>query len=134
MAQAPQALLAAQRLAQRLDNQWRIPVVNIRVGWDALLGLLPVGGDVLSLLLSLSMLRHARRLGAPKALQAQLVKNVLLDFVVGLLPVVGDVADVFLRANQRNVRLLERWWLSHNYQAIKQHGQQQLAQWQQQQQ
>jgi hypothetical protein len=35
-----------------------------------------------------------------------MVGNVAFDAVIGAVPVLGDVADVFWRANTRNIRLL----------------------------
>jgi hypothetical protein len=35
-----------------------------------------------------------------------MIGNVALDMVIGALPLVGDAADVFWRANARNMRIL----------------------------
>jgi hypothetical protein len=35
--------------------------------------------------------------------------NVALDALLGAPPVVGDIADIFFRANRRNLALFERW-------------------------
>jgi hypothetical protein len=35
-----------------------------------------------------------------------MIGNVALDMVIGALPLVGDAADVFWRANTRNMRIL----------------------------
>jgi hypothetical protein len=40
--------------------------------------------------------------------QFMMLLNILLDFVVGLVPIIGDLADAAIRANSKNVRLLEK--------------------------
>ena len=102
-------LRRARRTADLLDGVWGIPFTRWRFGLDALLGLLPVAGDLLSALLGPSLVWHAHHLGAPTHLKLRMLGNIALDFVIGSLPVLGDIADIAMRKNQRNARLLERW-------------------------
>ena len=97
------------RWARWLDDAVRIPVIGVRVGIDALVGLIPVAGDFVGLLLSSALVGEAIRLRAPPRLLVRMGLNLGLDFAVGLIPVLGDVADVAWRANRRNRRLLEDW-------------------------
>jgi hypothetical protein len=96
-------------LARVLDEAIRIPGTNIRIGLDALLGLLPGGGDVAGGLFSGVIILQAARLGAPTSVLGRMLANVALDVVVGAIPILGDLFDVAWRANTRNVRLLESW-------------------------
>ena len=96
-------------LARVLDEAIRIPGTNIRIGLDALLGLLPGGGDVAGGLFSGLIILQAARLGAPTSVLGRMLGNVALDVVFGAIPILGDVFDVAWRANTRNVRLLESW-------------------------
>ena len=98
-----------ERLARLLDDVVTIPGTRIRVGLDALLGLLPGGGDVIGGALSAWIIVAAARLGAPPAVIARMGANVLLDTVVGAVPVLGDIFDIAWRANRRNVDLLGRY-------------------------
>lgn len=98
-----------ERLARLLDDVATIPGTRIRVGLDALLGLLPGGGDVLSGALSGWILIAGARLGAPPAVLARMGTNVLIDTIVGAVPVLGDLFDIAFRANRRNVQLLRRY-------------------------
>ena len=50
---APDELLQAQALANLLDYAVKVPFVNLRVGLDFLIGLIPGIGDALMLLASL---------------------------------------------------------------------------------
>ena len=95
-------------LSTLLDTAIVIPGTNIRFGLDALIGLVPGIGDVVSTALSLYIVREARALGAPRLLIARMLANVALDGVVGAVPVAGDLFDVAFRANRRNVALLRR--------------------------
>ena len=52
-------------LATLLDTAILIPGTNVRFGLDALIGLVPGIGDVVTTLLSLYLVREARALGAP---------------------------------------------------------------------
>jgi hypothetical protein len=82
------------------------PVRNVRFGLDALIGLFPGVGDVASAALSAYLIYQARRLGVRRSAIARMIGNVALDMAVGALPLVGDAADVFWRANARNMRIL----------------------------
>ena len=96
-------------LARLLDEAIRIPGTNIRVGLDALLGLLPGGGDVAGGLLSGFIILQAARAGAPASVLARMLGNVLIDVGIGAVPILGDLFDVAWRANTMNVRLLDAW-------------------------
>ena len=93
-------------LSSLLDTAIVVPGTNFRFGFDALIGLVPGIGDIVSTVLSLYIVREARALGAPPLLIARMLANVALDGVVGAVPVAGDLFDAAFRANRRNVALL----------------------------
>lgn len=97
------------RLAWLLDSSIPIPGTRFSVGLDALIGLVPVLGDVLGVFLSSYIVREAAALGVPKSILARMVWNVTLEGLVGMIPFAGDVFDAAFKANQRNVRLLNAW-------------------------
>lgn len=101
----PRELARLERLSKLLDNVVKLPVVG-GIGLDALLGLVPVAGDVTSAAIGVGLITRAVRLGAPRSIVAQMVANVCVDLALGALPVVGDIGDVFFRANQKNMQLL----------------------------
>jgi hypothetical protein len=98
-----------ERVAWLMDRAITIPGTKITVGLDALLGLLPVGGDVLTGIVQsavvLTALYHYR---VPRAVAARMATNVLLDITLGAVPFLGDVFDVFFKANTRNLALLKQ--------------------------
>jgi len=107
---APPAVRPArdlEQLAWLMDRAIRIPGTNVRVGLDALLGLFPVGGDVLTGIVQAAIVLVALfRYKVPRPVAARMVANVLLDIGLGSIPLVGDVFDIFFKANTRNLQLL----------------------------
>lgn len=95
-------------LTRLMDGLFEIPLVGRKVGLDAVIGLVPVVGDLVSAGIGLYLVSEARELGASRWLQARMVGNLLLDFLVGAVPVLGDFFDVLMRAHQRNLRMLQR--------------------------
>ncbi|MCG7391930.1 DUF4112 domain-containing protein [Microvirga sp. ACRRW] len=93
-------------LARLMDNAFLIPGLNRRIGFDAVLGLVPGVGDVLSAALASYIIWEARRLGLPRWKIARMVGNVAVDTAIGAIPLAGDVFDVFFKANARNMRII----------------------------
>lgn len=91
-----------------MDAAVEVPGLRTKVGLDALLGVVPVVGDVVSAGIGLYLVAQARELGASRRLQARMIGNLLLDVAIGAVPIAGDIADVFFRAHRRNLRLLQR--------------------------
>ena len=126
---APKALLKAQKLANLLDTAVKLPFIPIRIGLDSIVGLIPGAGDALMLFVSLRIVWLGKSLGMPKALIAQMVKNSAIDFGLGFIPFVGDIVDIFYKANQKNVRIMERWWISENKHEEDKVTQKALSEW-----
>jgi uncharacterized protein DUF4112 len=95
-------------LSALMDTAFLVPGTNIRFGLDALIGLVPGIGDVVTTLISLYIIKEARALGASRLVVWRMLANVALDGVVGAVPLVGDAFDVAWRANRRNMALLRR--------------------------
>jgi hypothetical protein len=97
-----------ERLSYWMDAAFEVPGVGLRFGLDALVGLIPVLGDVATTLVSFYIIGLAGQLGLPRITIARMSLNVLVDMVVGSVPFVGDAFDVWWKANLRNARLLEQ--------------------------
>lgn len=110
-AAAAAALERLDRFSFWTDSNFRIPFTGFRFGLSPLIGLVPVVGDFVGLILSLVVLREARRVGASRKLQGRMVVNMLIEFLGGLLPVIGDAFDAIYKANTRNTELLRGWLL-----------------------
>ena len=95
-------------LAQFLDNAISIPGTSWRFGFDAIVGLLPVVGDLIGGLLSGYIILEAARAEVPTLTLARMLANVGIDTLVGSVPALGDLFDAAWKANIKNVALLER--------------------------
>lgn len=101
-------LARLETLATFMDAAIVVPGTNIRLGADALIGLFPGIGDVISAGVSGLIILEARRMGAPRRLIARMIGNVAIDALGGAVPLVGDLFDVAFRANLKNTQLLRR--------------------------
>lgn len=104
----PQDLIALRRFAYLMDEAFAIPGTRIRVGLDALIGLIPGVGDVIGGMLSTWIIAGALRHRVPGRVILRMVFNVAIDLVFGSIPVAGDVFDFLYEENMKNMRLLER--------------------------
>lgn len=98
----------ARRLAKLLDTAVGVPGTKLRLGLDALLGLIPGAGDAIGAALSGYIILAAARAGATRATLMRMVGNVAVDTLIGAIPLLGDLFDVAFKANVRNLALLER--------------------------
>lgn len=106
-AERQQTLQWLDGLSQFLDNRFRIPGTQIRFGADALIGLVPYVGDVLSFLISGVLVFVMARRGASGMVVVKMVGNIFVDGAIGTIPLLGDIFDFRYRANMRNIRLLK---------------------------
>ena len=95
-----------ERFAWLMDDRFRIPIINKRVGWDFIIGLIPVGGDLITLLASLYIFMGGWHQGVGKGVLLRMLGNIGIDFLIGLVPLVGDFLDAGFKSNKRNLRLL----------------------------
>ena len=103
-------------MARLLDNQFVLPGTNFRFGLDPLLGLLPVAGDLDSFAMSATIVLTIARYGASGKLVALMLINIALDAIIGSIPILGNIFDFAYKANERNVRLLQRHYEEGKYQ------------------
>lgn len=101
------ALLASiERDADRLDSRFIIPWTRVRFGWDPVLGVIPVLGDIAGAVLAVALISKARRLGVSRATARRMTINAAIDVGLGIIPLAGPVLDIFCRANARNLKLV----------------------------
>lgn len=98
-----------ERLAWWLDNAIEVPGTRFRIGFDALIGLIPGLGDLVGTLLSSYIIAVAASRGLPASALARMAINVGIEAIVGLLPIAGDLFDAAWKANQRNIRLMQQF-------------------------
>jgi hypothetical protein len=103
-----QTIARAEQLAHWLDARFKLPFLPIRFGWDAIVSVVPLVGDLASSAIGLGILHEARRIDAPRPLQLRMLANLGIDAVIGFVPFIGGVFDVLYPANLRNLALLLR--------------------------
>jgi len=104
----PADLVALRRFAYLMDEAFVIPGTRMRVGFDAVLGLIPGVGDVIGAVMSTWIIAGALRHRVPSWVIARMVFNVATDLIFGAVPVAGDVFDFLFEENMMNMRLLEK--------------------------
>jgi hypothetical protein len=104
----PVARLARLRkLAWLIDASFGLPGTRFRFGLNSVIGLLPVGGDAVLGALSLYIVYEAAQLGVPRHKLLRMLANVGVEVFGGSIPIVGDLFDMALKANLRNLRIIE---------------------------
>lgn len=99
-------LARARWLANLLDAQFNF--MGVQFGLDAIVGLIPVVGDVVTSVAGLYPVHLAKKHNLGKTVQMRMAFNVLMDFAAGAVPVIGDLVDVAYKANLKNLKLLEK--------------------------
>lgn len=98
------------RRAYHLDMLFNVPILGYRIGWSGIVGVIPVAGDIMSIFFSLLLFKLTLGVdgGLPYDVQAKMLGNILIDFLIGLIPIVGDLVEIMYKANSRNALLLEK--------------------------
>jgi|tagenome__1003787_1003787.scaffolds.fasta_scaffold18769017_1 uncharacterized protein DUF4112 len=100
-------LTRLRRLAWMIDAVFLLPGTRFRFGLNSVIGLLPVGGDAVLGAISLYIIYEAARLGVPKPKLARMLANVGAEVLGGSVPIIGDLFDMALKANLRNLAIIE---------------------------
>ncbi|WP_454797789.1 DUF4112 domain-containing protein [Novosphingobium lindaniclasticum] len=91
-----------------LERAIALPGLRRKVGLDAVVGLVPVAGDVVSAVLGMYLVWEARNLGMSKWQLARMTANVGVDTLLGAIPLVGDLFDFMFRSNSRNLKMIRK--------------------------
>lgn len=97
-----------EALEQLLEGMFVVPVIGKRVGLDAIIGLVPVAGDVIAAGMGLYLVWEARNLGLPRWKIWRMIGNVGFDTLLGAVPVAGDLFDFLYSSNTRNLKIVRR--------------------------
>ncbi len=96
------------RLANTMDNLFRVPGTRIGVGLDGIVGLIPGIGDALALAPAGYIVASAAHMGVPRRILVRMGINVGIDTIIGAIPLIGDIFDIGWKGNRRNVALLRK--------------------------
>jgi hypothetical protein len=94
------------RLARWMDDLIRIPILNIRIGLDPIIGAVPWVGDTATAIFSLYLIGSALYYRVPKIVILRMAINVGFDYLMGIIPFIGDASDFFIKSNRWNLNLL----------------------------
>src|SRR5690349_19754915 len=100
-------LARLRRLAWMIDAVFLLPGTRFRFGLNSVIGLLPVGGDAVLGAISLYIIYEAAQLGVPRHKLLRMAANVGVEVLGGSVPILGDLFDMALKANLRNLRIIE---------------------------
>ncbi len=109
------AVARIEAVSHLMDDLFEIPGTKVRVGLDALIGIVPVVGDLISQVVSSYIIWEARQLGVSRFTMWRMIGNTAVDTVVGIVPVAGDAFDVAFRANRKNLALLKGHLAKHGH-------------------
>lgn len=111
----PQAVRRRLELLEMiLERSIQLPGIKRRIGMDAVVGLVPVIGDLLMAALGSYFIFEARRLGLPRWQLWRMAGHVAIDGLLGSVPLAGDLFDVLYRSNTRNLRIVLRYLDKHH--------------------
>ncbi len=97
-----------ERITYMMDNLIKIPATRFRFGLDPLIGLVPIVGDLVSFAISALMVLAMVRYGLSGRVIVLMIGNIVIDFLLGEIVGIGDIFDFGLKANSRNLRLLQK--------------------------
>ncbi len=97
-----------EALEQLLERSITLPGIRYRVGLDAVVGLVPVVGDLVTAAIGFYLVWEARNLGMPRWKRWRMVANIGVDTALGSVPLAGDLFDVLFRSNSKNLRIIRR--------------------------
>ena len=101
-------LALIRQIRKWMDEAVTVPGSNLKVGLDAIIGLIPGVGDLSSAAIGGYILHAANKLGVPTVVMVRMLFNLVIDALIGIIPIVGDYLDVLYKANSKNVALVEQ--------------------------
>ena len=92
-----------------MDDGFKVPFTDFRIGLDPIIGLVPVAGDLISFAISalivVALVRHGK---FSRSVVMRMVGNIVIDLIIGGIPVIGDAWDFFFKANRKNLKLARK--------------------------
>lgn len=106
-----------RKIGEFLDTKFTLPF-GWRIGWDGIIGMIPVLGDFATGSLSLYIILRGILLGCPPSIVLRMGANVLVDNVFDAVPVLGNIFDFVWKSNTKNIALIESY-LSNPRRAVR---------------
>ena len=112
-----------EAMEKLLERAFTLPGTSYKFGFDVVLDLIPVIGDIAAAAMGAWIVWEARNLGMSKWHIARMSGNVGFDFLLGAIPWVGAIPDFFFRSNSRNLKIVKRWLDKHHPETLTIEGQ-----------
>ena len=97
-----------RRFSYLLDDAFPVPgLAGRRVGFDGIIALVPVAGDMVGVVLSLVIVVVGIGAGVSVPTVLRMLIHIGVEALIGLVPVAGTVFNMAFKANNRNVALIE---------------------------
>ncbi|MFL5783516.1 MAG: DUF4112 domain-containing protein [Bacteriovoracaceae bacterium] len=93
-------------LSVLMDSKFEGPL-GIRFGLDGIVGFVPVVGDIITTLVSFSILVTAAQMGATPSTLIRMAWNILFENLIDMIPIFGNFFDIWWQSNNLNITLLE---------------------------
>lgn len=97
-----------EQMERMLEDMVTVPGLNRRIGLDAVVGLVPVVGDIAGAAFGAYLLWEARNLGMGKLAMTRMAGRIGLDTAIGAIPFAGDLFDFVYRSNTRNLKTIKK--------------------------
>jgi hypothetical protein len=101
-------LTKVKRRAYQLDV-YLFNCCGTRFSWGAVIGLFPLIGDALDLMLAYMVVKTCEQVNLllPASVRDKMQMNLAIDFIIRFIPFIGDFADTIYKCNTRNAALLK---------------------------
>jgi hypothetical protein len=101
--------ITARIISKWLDELFRIPGTDFKIGLDPIIDFVPGIGDFLSSSVSLVVIIEAVRTRVSPSVVLRMVGNMCTNALIGAVPGIGPVFSAFFKSNKRNLGLLTKW-------------------------
>lgn len=105
-----------EKFSVLLDSRFTLPGTKFKFGLDPIIGLIPVAGNVVTMVVSSFLLLIMARHGASRKVLILMTLNILIDTIIGIVPVLGNIFDFGFKSNLRNIQLLKAHYFEGKYQ------------------
>lgn len=96
-----------EKIAFLLDDLFRVPGTQKRVGLDPIIGLIPGFGDFATSIAGAALLVTGVQKAIPKSVYLRMISNWTLNALIGAVPLLGDIFSFWFKSNRRNQELIK---------------------------
>lgn len=94
-------------LTDFMDRHFKGPF-GTRFGYDGLIGMVPIVGDIVTNSISVYVILRAALLGCPASVILRMGINLFVENLIDIIPFFGNLFDFFWKANSKNLKLIDQ--------------------------